>query len=246
MFVYVTNIYGNFKYVYVQHLKPCTLKKSFKTNCICNHLYQVNAYHVVCLSLYPVCLPRQPGWQWPGAPQRVGAHGGGIWVEDAGSAASTRSPPPSISLSVSPAEGDGEEPQAGGTIPLHTSRQTLHRVAQLYAAALQGGWMPATKRRLPLHIRAAAGRLKLLNQVKAGNKERVQHRPSFLPCYYYWSSAGSSRTSRGPCTKTATPTPATCSTLAASRQLNKHQAHNLPGFNQSINKLYKFCMFSNM
>ena len=52
------------------------LKKSFKTNCICNHLYQVNAYHVVCLSLYPVCLPRQPGWQWPGAPQRVGAHGG--------------------------------------------------------------------------------------------------------------------------------------------------------------------------
>ena len=76
MFVYVTNIYGNFKYVYVQHLKPCTLKKSFKTNCICNHLYQVNAYHVVCLSLYPVCLPRQPGWQWPGAPQRVGAHGG--------------------------------------------------------------------------------------------------------------------------------------------------------------------------
>ena len=177
MFVYVTNIYGNFKYVYVQHLKPCTLKKSFKTNCICNHLYQVNAYHVVCLSLYPVCLPRQPGWQWPGAPQRVGAHGGGIWEEDAGSAASTRSPPPSISLSVSPAEGDGEEPQAGGTIPLHPSRQTLHRVAQLYAAALQGGWMPATKRRLPLHIRAAAGRLKLLNQVKAGNKERVQHRP---------------------------------------------------------------------
>jgi len=115
------------------------LKKSFKTNCICNHLYQVNAYHVVCLSLYPVCLPRQPGWQWPGAPQRVGAHGGEDLGKDAGSAASTRSPPPSISLSVSPAEGDGEEPQAGGTIPLHTSRQTLHRVAQLYAAALQGG-----------------------------------------------------------------------------------------------------------
>ena len=30
MFVYVTNIYGNFKYVYVQHLKPCTLKKVLK------------------------------------------------------------------------------------------------------------------------------------------------------------------------------------------------------------------------
>ena len=222
------------------------LKKSFKTNCICNHLYQVNAYHVVCLSLYPVCLPRQPGWQWPGAPQRVGAHGGGIWEEDAGSAASTRSPPPSISLSVSPAEGDGEEPKAGGTIPLHTSRQTLHRVAQLYAAALQGGWMPATKRRLPLHIRAAAGRLKLLNQVKAGNKERVQHRPPSSHATTTEVVLASSRTSRGPCTKTATPTPATCSTLAASRQLNKHQAHNLPGFNQSINKLYKFCMFSNM
>ena len=222
------------------------LKKSFKTNCICNHLYQVNAYHVVCLSLYPVCLPRQPGWQWPGAPQRVGAHGGGIWEEDAGSAASTRSPPPSISLSVSPAEGDGEEPQAGGTIPLHTSRQTLHRVAQLYAAALQGGWMPATKRRLPLRIRAAAGRLKLLNQVKAGNKERVQHRPPSSHATTTEVVLASSRTSRGPCTKTATPTPATCSTLAASRQLNKHQAHNLPGFNQSINKLYKFCMFSNM
>ena len=30
MFVYVTNIYGNFKYVSVQHLKPCTLKKVLK------------------------------------------------------------------------------------------------------------------------------------------------------------------------------------------------------------------------
>ena len=218
------------------------LKKSFKTNCICNHLYQVNAYHVVCLSLYPVCLPRQPGWQWPGAPQRVGAHGGGIWEEDAGSAASTRSPPPSISLSVSPAEGDGEEPQAGGTIPLHTSRQTLHRVAQLYAAALQGG-VNASHKTAASSAHSGSSWTAKTTQPGEGRVTRKGSSTDHPSSHATTTEVvlASSRTGRGPCTRRP-PNPLRQPALLSPADSRQPTAKQAPGpttspgsINQSIN-----------
>ena len=108
-----------------------------------------------------------------------------IWEEDAGSAASTRSPPPSIYLSVSPAEGDGEEPQAGGTIPLHPSRQTLHRVAQLHAAALQGG-VNASHKTAASSAHSGSSWTAKTTQPGEGREQGKGPAPtSFLPCYYY-------------------------------------------------------------
>ena len=183
------NIYGNLKYVYVQHLKPCTLKKkvlkptAFVIICIKSMLIMLFA----CLYILFISSDNPGG---SGAPQRVGAPGG----ENLGGGCRQRSEhtvPAALHLPLRlPRRGGGRG--APGRWH-HTSTHLPPNPAPSSPALRRrpAGRVNASHKTAASSAHSGSSWTATTTQPGEGREQGKGPAPtSFLPCYYYWSSAG--------------------------------------------------------